>query len=528
MAVAGAIWTVTLLLSRAIGVVREAVLGATLGMSSAADVYAAAFRVPDLFAYVVSGGALSILFIPMFTGHLQAGNPDRAWRAFSVVANFLTLLLAVVTPLAWWAMPMLAPRLAPGFSPEDTALLVTLSRIVLPAQVFHILGGLLSAVLLARDRHALPAVAPLVYTLCIVFGGWLSGTAEGFAWGVLAGAAIGPFGVPLYGVLRSPDVRWTPVVSWRDPDLRTYLLRSLPIMLGFSIVSVDDTAWTAFASRLGEGEVAMLNYAKTLMKVPMGVFGMAMGYAAYPTLARLVAEGRPAEARETLAVATRRALLLAFASQVALTTAGPELAVLVLGTARIPVARMDELGVCLGLFSLGLGGWTAQTLLARGFYARGRTWLPTWLGFAVLVAALPFYALLGHRFGTPGLAAASSLAIVTYTLLLGWRSDVEFRRAIAGAGGDTPPATPSPSALGGFLLRAVPATAVGIAAGLAARSMLPPLDGTRLQALGRIAVLAVAAGPAWFVAAWTLRVPDLDAVVGMVLRRLPRRASRPA
>ncbi len=505
LARAGVLWTVTLLLSRGIGVVRESVIGATLGVSSGADVYAAAFRVPDMFAYIVSGGALSIIFIPMFTAHAQRGDEARAWRAFSVVANFIVLLLAIFTPLAWLAMPRIAPHLAPGFSPTDLALLVKLSRIVLPAQVFHLLGGLLSASLLARDKHTVPALAPLVYTLGIIAGGLIFRSAEGFAWGVLGGAFAGPFLLPLVAALRS-GLRWQPVFSFRDPDFRTYLWQALPVMLGFSIVSVDDVAWTYFASDLGAGHVSILNYAKTLMKVPMGVFGMAMGYAAYPTLARLCAEGKPGEAYQTLVVAGRRALVLAFASQVALTVAGPEIATIVLGTRRIPVERMGELGVAVGVFSLALGAWTAQTLLARGFYARGKAWLPTWLGFGVLVVSLPLYGVLGRAFGINGLALASSVGITIYTVLL----SVQLRREIGEGPG-----------FGGFLLRALPATVLAIGLGFLVRGWLPPLDGTRLQAAWRLGALALVGGPAWLAAAWAFRVPEMDSLLGAVRRRLP-------
>jgi putative peptidoglycan lipid II flippase len=503
---AGLIWTVALLASRVIGLVRESVLGATLGVSSAADVYAAAFRVPDLFGYVVSGGALSIIFVPMFAGHVQRGDEDRAWRAFSVVSNFVVLLLLVGGGAVWLAMPSLAAWMAPGFTPEDTALLVRLSRIVLPAQLFHILGGLLSAVLLARDKHAVPALAPLVYTLCVIAGGLVSGSAEGFAWGVVVGGALGVFGLPLYACIRG-GVRWQPVLSLTDPDFRHYIGQSLPVMLGFSIVSVDDAAWTWFGSELGEGSVAVLNYAKTLMKVPMGVFGVAMGMAAYPTIARLVADGKQGEAWGTLTSAARRALVLAFASQVALTVAGPELATLVLGTGRIPAARMEELGACLGAFSLALGAWTAQTLIARGFYARGEAWLPTWLGFGVLIVSLPLYGWLGGAFGAVGLAGASSAGMLLYVGVL----TVLLRRRMA-----------QPGAFGGFLLRIVPVTAAVIAAGLLARHGLGPMAGSRVDAAYRIAVLAGVCGPLWLIAAWWAGVGEVVEVGRGIVRRLNR------
>src|SRR5690606_32082664 len=105
-----------------------------------------------------------------------------------------------------------------------------------------LLGGVLSAALQARDRHALPAAAPLVYSVCVVGGGLFGGEAagaDGFAWGVAVGSALGPFGLPLVGCLRA-GVRVRPSLALGHADVRRYLARALPIMVGVSIVVADD------------------------------------------------------------------------------------------------------------------------------------------------------------------------------------------------------------------------------------------------------------------------------------------------
>ena len=110
--------------------------------------------------------------------------------------------------------------------------------------------------------------------------------ADGFAWGVLAGSAMGPFALPLYGCIKS-RIRWFPILSFRNRDLMRYLWLSFPIMIGFSIVVVDEWIVKNQASYLAAGALSYLQYGRTLMKVPIGVFGMAAGVAAYPTLSRL-------------------------------------------------------------------------------------------------------------------------------------------------------------------------------------------------------------------------------------------------
>ena len=485
---AGAIWSASILLSRLVGLVREAVIGRTIGAGAEADVYWAAFVLPDFLNYLLAGGALSIVFVPIFGAHLARGDEPAARRAFSAVATAVALLCAAATAGLWLAAPALAGLVAPGFDAAQRAELVHLSRIVLPAQVFHVLGGLYSAALQARDRHAVPALAPLVYTLCVIAGGLLGGAeagARGFAWGVLAGSALGPFLMPLAASLREGlawSWRWAP----RDRDLRAYVVRSLPIMLGFSIVVVDDWYLRREGTLVGPGAASALTYAKTLIKVPIGVFGLAAGVAAYPALARLAAEGRRAELATTLASALKVTLLLACAAHAALGVAGEDAVALVYGRRKLDPAEIAQVAEALRWAALGLSAWAVQPLVARGFYSLGNTWLPALLGTLVAGLAYPLYLGLRTSDGTRGLAIASSVAIAAYVgslaLLLARRLGVAGR---------------VPAALA-YLARAAAAVALGITAGTALARIWPQADGTlevasRALALGGYAALATLA-----------------------------------
>lgn len=505
LAVASLIWTVALLLSRVTGLLRDAVLGSTLGVGPVADVYAATFRIPDMVGLVISGGALSIVFIPMFSGMLGRGEEARAWAAFSRVANLIVVLALVLVPAVWVALPYLAPRLAPGFDSEQLALLVRLSRIVLPAQVFHLLSGLFSAALLSREKHAIPALAPLVYNVAIMAGGWLLGSAEGFAWGVLVGAFLGPFLLPLLACLRE-GVRWQPRFDFGHEDVRLYLRGAVPIMFAFSIVGLDDFLWTHSASSLDQGSIALLNYGKTLMKVPIGVFGFALGYAAYPTLSRLFAEGKPAEAWSTLRTALGRALVLAFASQVGLTVAGVEIATLVYGTSRITHDQVSELSIILAAFSLSVAAWTAQTLVSRGFYAQGKTWLPTRVGFGFMLLAVPVYAASGAAGGALGLALASSGVITAYVATL----YLLLRRGL-----------PQGQGVGGLLVRLFVATIIALAVGVGIeRAIFPPFGFTRFEAAWRITLVGAVCAVTYLGTALALGVNEVTDLARPILRRL--------
>ena len=66
---------------------------------------------------------------------------------------------------------------------------VPLTRVLLPAQMFFFLGGLMMGVLYSRKQFLIPALGPVIYNSGIIFGGvvlrrWLG--IEGLVWGAIA------------------------------------------------------------------------------------------------------------------------------------------------------------------------------------------------------------------------------------------------------------------------------------------------------------------------------------------------------
>jgi len=523
--IASATWAGSIFLSRIIGLVREQVIGRTLGASREADLYFASFTLPDFLNYLLAAGALSIVFIPIFLAYIERGDHEGGWKALSAIANLLLLVSSIgVALLMIFARP-LAGLVAPGFTgPSEVDALVRLIRIILPAQLFLVIGGLLSAALQAQDRHFLPAMAPLVYSAGIILGGlvgvhYAGMGADGFAWGVLAGAVMGPFALPLYGCLKR-HMRWYPILTLRNADLRHYLWLSFPIMIGFSIVVVDEWIVKNQASYLAEGTLSYLQYGRTLMKVPIGVFGMAAGVAAYPTMSRIVAAGRVAEAYRLLCSAVRLMLFATFAAQVCLTLAGFEAAYLVWGLfgSRFSVADAQATGTILAFLCLGLGGWAAQTVISRGFYALGSTWLPTIVGTVVAFLTVPIYVVLRWQWGAIGLAIASSVAILIYVLLLGGLQHRRFRQEAAAKGTSLQDV---PSMLDAALRLAV-AAAIAIGIGLGVRVLLLQfLPGMGLTLLIVRATMLDAIGLGIYLAcARCLGVDELAKLERMLWRKL--------
>ena len=193
------------MLSRVVGYVREAYIAFAFGAGPQTDAYVAAFTLPDWLNYIVAGGAASITFISIYTRFLAEKRDADAQKTFSVVITVMTAVLIVGTIITEIFTPQFVRWMFHGFSPAQVDLTVHLTRILLPAQIFFYVGGVVSAVLLSHRLFLLPAFGPLLYNVVIIAGGVIGGRRFGIAslaYGALAGAVAGPFLASVIGAAR--------------------------------------------------------------------------------------------------------------------------------------------------------------------------------------------------------------------------------------------------------------------------------------------------------------------------------------
>ena len=424
------------LLSRVLGQLRDIIFAALLGADGITDQYVAAFRIPDFLNYLLAGGFLSITFIPIFSRYLADDDEDGGWAALAAILKPIAAGIVALVAVGWFIAPAVIDAIYPEFTPTQVAATVRLTRIVLPAQIFFVLGALFTAVQYAKGQFVVPSVAPIVYNLGIIIGGLaqaqLTGTPdpEGFVWGALFGALIGNFALQLWGA-RRVGMRLPTGVSWRHPALREYLVIALPLMFGQSIVVLDETFMSTFGGLVGEGAQTHLLYARRTMFVPIGVVAQAAGVAAYPFLARLFADGRLTVMSNTVDRTLRWVLTLSILAAGALASLSvPTIRVLF---ERNAFTSQDTAAAASALFfySLAIPIWGGLQVLTRAFYARREMWTPVIVGTVATLAALPAYWFLQRSFGLEGVAVASVLVLAAYTAALGaiwYRDEVNVGR----------------------------------------------------------------------------------------------------
>lgn len=430
---AATVVSISVLLSRVLGFLRDVFLADLLGASEQTAVYFAAFVVPDTLFYLMAGGYLSITFIPIVARFLVGGDAEGANRAFSAVAKPVAVVMVALTLVAMafadqlvrWAFVDFADLMGGtnNLTAEQLPEVARLMRLVLPAQIFFVLGSLLMAVQYAHKRFLIPALAPLIYNASIITGGlaW-SAIAEpdpiGFALGALVGSFVGNFLIQIWGAVRT-GLRWVRQTSLREPVVRQYFALALPLMLGQSIAVLDEQFVRLFGNLLDTDSLSQLNFARRLNMLPVGVIAQAAGVAAYPFLASLVAENKMDEFHATLHRALRATVFVAAAAAAAVAATTQPAVRVAFERGQFDMADTNATAAALAVLAWSIPLWGAHQIYSRAFYARTWMWTPVIIGTAWSIAGVALvYPQLIDAQGQLGVPLASTLTMLGYTVTL--------------------------------------------------------------------------------------------------------------
>src|SRR5436305_3837185 len=409
----------TILLSRIVGFLREMYIAWAFGATKITDAYLAGFTIPDWVNYLVAGGTASITFVSIYTRFLAEKREDEARKTFSAVITIMTVVLGIAVIAAEIFAPQLNRLMFSKFTPAQFDLCVHLTRILLPAQLFFYVGGVVSAVLLSRRMFLLPALGPLFYNAGIIVGGLLFSRRIGIAslaYGAVAGAFVGIFLINAIGASRV-GVGYRISFDVRNPAFREWVRLSIPLMLGVSLVTADDWILRYFASG-AVGDITRLNYAKRLFAVPIAVLGQATSQASLPFFARLFGEKRMQEFAETVNGSIYRIIATSLLATALMMATALPLIDLVYRRGHFSFSDSQHTALYFFWFSLSLSFWSAQALYSRAFYTARKTLTTMIASSLITVASIPMYSALYRAFSTVGLAMASDVGIMANTLAL--------------------------------------------------------------------------------------------------------------
>lgn len=422
----GAIVSVMTLISRVLGLVRDAFIAAILGAGPAADVYLFVAKIPNFLRRLFAEGAFAQAFVPVLSEYQTQKDKDEVRYFIACVSGTLGTIVTCVAIIGVILSPMLVAIFGTGWFLEwlndgegaaKFELASVMLKITFPYIWFITLVGLAGSILNAIGRFAVSSFTPVFLNLAIIsavvfIAPHFEEPAIGIAWGWFIGGLVQLlFQLPfLYraGLLVRP--KW----GWRDPGVVKIRTLMIPALFGVSVSQINLLFDTVIATFLVTGSVSWLFYSDRLLEFPLGLFGIAIATVILPSLSRQYSAQSPELFKKTMDWAVRMILMMGLPAMVGLMIlSGPMLTVLFM-RGEFTADSVTMASYSLVAYGCGLLSFMMIKVLAPGFYARQDTKTPVTIGIRAMIANMGFNVILagslGYEYGYIGLALATALS----------------------------------------------------------------------------------------------------------------------
>ncbi|WP_350607114.1 murein biosynthesis integral membrane protein MurJ [Pseudoalteromonas sp. MER144-MNA-CIBAN-0113] len=429
----GMIVSAMTMISRILGLVRDAVVANLLGAGAAADVFLFANRIPNFLRRLFAEGAFAQAFVPVLSEIKQQQGDEKVRIFVAQAAGTLGTILLIVTLFGVIASPVIAALFGTGWfidwwqggpDAEKFELASSLLKLTFPYLFFVSLVALSGAVMNVYNRFAVAAFTPVLLNVSIISCAILlhdqfSVGAYALAVGVFLGGVVQLlFQLPfLYKAKMLARPRW----GWQDENVKKVRKLMLPALFGVSISQINLLLDTVIASLLMTGSIAWLYYSDRLIEFPLGLFGIGIATVILPALSKLHSSKKSSDFQHTLDWGVRFVIFLGLPAMVGLMIISPLIITVLFDHGAFKEAGIDHVkAVSLGVvaYSVGLVSFMLIKVLAPGFYSRQDTKTPVRIGIVTLVLNMVFNIMLAPFIGYLGLALATSMSASCNAYLL--------------------------------------------------------------------------------------------------------------
>jgi putative peptidoglycan lipid II flippase len=390
--------------SRFIGFARILVIAAVLGTTYLGNAYQSSNAVSNVLFELLAAGALSAVLVPTFVELLDRDDQAEAERLAGRLLGVALLALGIVAIVGIVAAPWIADLLTTGVANERIAeqqrdLSTFLLRFFIPQILLYAIGAVSVAVLYAKRRLAVTAMAPIGLTVVVVIAmgvfravagpdpGLDLSTGERLILALGGTLGVAAFvGIPTVALHRT-GFRLRPRVSRHHDDaVRDVLSRSGWAVFQHSMIGMLLLAAIIVGNTV-EGGTLAYQVAWVFFLAPYAVLAQPIHTAILPELTRQAKD--PDHFASSLRWALdAMAVLIVPVSAALVALALPIMQVAAFGQAT-QAGGVGLLAMALATLAVGLYTYSAFLLFARAYYALGNSRTPA------LVAVLSAFAGIG-------------------------------------------------------------------------------------------------------------------------------------
>lgn len=416
---------VSYIISGILGIVRDRLLVNVFGAGIETSIYFAAFRIPDLVYNLLIVGGVIVAFLPLFAEYF-AESEEKAWEMTNYVLNIFLFFLFFGSLILFFLSPWLMGFIAPGFSLEHQGVLLHLVQLLFLSPILLGVSSIFSGVLQYFHRFFIFALAPILYNIGIIFG--IVFLVPHFG---IFGAGLGVvIGAVLHLLVQIPSAigcgfSYKLSFSFRYPAIPRIFKLMAPRVIAVLSNQINLFILTSIASGIAENAIAVFSFARNIQGLPVGILGMSLATAVFPTFSRLWANGEKSKFVEKFSAIFSQSLFVMIPVSVFTLILSNQIVRLILG--KIDFEAEKLIVVSLELLSFSILTWALIPLATRAFFSFHNSKTPALITiFSVLInlaTSFLFIWLLGfpNLFNdfiriTTGLTEIQNIAVVGLSL----------------------------------------------------------------------------------------------------------------
>lgn len=415
--------SVLTLVSRILGVIRDMLIAVVFGVSIHTDAFFIAFRPFDLVRKLFSEGTLNYSFVPVFTRTLTNKGKSSAGALFFSFFLGLSLLSVLVMVLGLIFAPLLVKLIAPGFAASDysSQLTVVLFKIMLPYFWLILLSAAGMGVLNSFSNFTVPALAPIVFNLVIIFCALVlsslfnipvTALALGVAVGGCMQVAVQMPAIIHCGILTKASLKRI------HPEAVTIFKIMIPVMTGAATYQINIMTASFMASSLDTGAVSFLYYADRLVQFPLALFAVSSAMVLLPQFSRTAADHHANDMVPLFSNAVQLVFFVTIPAMAGLMALDEPIVSLLFGYGRFDIHAVHETACCLFWLSTGLIAFTGTRLFVTLYFSFSMITWPFISGVSAIVLNLILGKWLMGIMGLQGLVLAVSVSGMAGFMLL--------------------------------------------------------------------------------------------------------------
>ena len=360
-----------------LGFLKGRLLASHFGVSADLAIFYTADRIPFLVYSILVVGAVSTVFIPVFTDILKK-DKDKAFESASSIITATLGLFFTFSLLVFIFSNQIITLLTIGkFTPEEVTKGASLMRIMMSAQMLLVLGSLITSILQSFKYFLIPALAPVLYNIGMIGGIVLLSDRYGIygpTYGVVIGAILSLLvQLPL---LQRTNFKFTFALNFKDKSFKEMLKLVPPRIIAVAMTSIVGTINNSLAILISASSVVFLKFATQLQTFPIVFVGLSMASAVLPSLSKETDPEDREKFKQTLLTTLHQTMFLVLPISVILLILRIPVVRIVYGVSNFPWEATVKTAYALAFFSLSIFADSANYVLSRAFYALKDTKTP--------------------------------------------------------------------------------------------------------------------------------------------------------